>query len=104
VCDLHHGLANGIMIPHAMAFNAEAVPQKLADLATAVRAPGGDFVAWLVDLKAAIGIPRGLREAGVAPDKTDRLVEIAVADGCHPNNPRPVTAPDFRRIFDRALA
>lgn len=104
VCDLHHGLANGIMIPHAMAFNAEAVPQRMADLAAAVGAPGGDFVAWLVELKAAIGIPRGLRDANVPGDRIDRLVDIATADACHPNNPRPVTAPDFRRMFERALA
>jgi hypothetical protein len=95
------------MIPHAMAFNAGAVPGRMADLAAAVGAPGGDFVSWLVALKAAIGIPRGLEGAtGAASDPAvvGRLVDVAVADACHANNPRPVTAADFRAMFTRALS
>ena len=38
VCDLHHGLANGICIPYAMAFNADAVPERMAELAQVVGA------------------------------------------------------------------
>jgi alcohol dehydrogenase class IV len=106
VCDLHHGLANGIMIPYAMAFNREAVPRRLADLATAagVSPPDADgFLRWLVELRAAIGIPATLTAAGVTADKLDALVEIAVADSCHQNNPRPVTPADFREMFTRAF-
>lgn len=106
VCDLHHGLANGIMVPYAMAFNRDAVPSRLADLGAAVGAktPGAEgFLQWLRDLQGAIGIPRSLSEAGVAKDRLDRLVDIAVADACHPNNPRPVTAPDFHALFTSAL-
>ena len=106
VCDLHHGLANGIAIPYVMAFNKVAVPERLADLGAAVgAAPGADaFVRWLVDFKARIGIPRTLTEAGVARDRMDRLVDVAVHDACHPNNPRPVTEPDFRWLFERAFS
>ena len=106
VCDLHHGLANGICIPYAMAFNADAVPQRLAALAQAVGAhpvSAGGFIKWLVDLRAAIGIPATLAEAGVKPEHLPRLVEIAVADACHPNNPKPVTEKDFRALFSDAL-
>lgn len=107
VCDLHHGLANGIMISYAMAFNAEAVPERLADLAVAVGAAPGTadgFLRWLEGLRAQIGIPPSLTAAGVGRDRIERLVEVAVADGCHPNNPRPVGREDFRRLFERALA
>ncbi|HEY0713581.1 MAG TPA: iron-containing alcohol dehydrogenase [Polyangia bacterium] len=106
VCDLHHGLANGIMVPYAMTFNRDAVPSRLADLGAAVGAkkPGADgFLAWLEELQGEIGIPRTLSEAGVSKDRLDKLVDIAVADACHPNNPRPVTAPDLRAMFSRAL-
>jgi alcohol dehydrogenase class IV len=106
VADLHHGLANGIAIPYAMAFNKVAVPERLADLAAAVGiAPSADgFIRWLVDFKAQLGIPRTLTEAKVDSAQIDRLVDIAVHDGCHPNNPRPVTEPDFRRLFEQAFA
>jgi alcohol dehydrogenase class IV len=106
VCDLHHGLANGIMIPYAMAFNRHAVPGRLADLAAAVGAKPADaegFATWLVDLRDELGIPANLTEAGVGKDKLEALVEIAVADGCHQNNPRSVSAADFREIFTRAF-
>jgi alcohol dehydrogenase class IV len=108
VCDLHHGLANGVTIPYAMAFNAETEPGKsrLADLARLVRAEREDaqgFVAWLEALKANVGIPKALRELGVGDQHLDRLVEVAVADGCHANNPRPVTKADFVKLFRAAL-
>ena len=106
VCDLHHGLANGICIPYAMAFNQDAVPERMADLARAVDAKpatGAGFLAWLAELKHAVGIPRSLAEVGVRADQIPQLVEIAVADGCHANNPRPVTAADFQDLFKAAI-
>jgi alcohol dehydrogenase class IV len=108
VCDLHHGLANGVAIPYAMAFNAEVEPGKtrLGDLARLVRAEQGDaagFIAWLVALKKTLGIPATLRELGVGDQHLDRLVEIAIADGCHANNPRPVTKAHFVGLFRAAL-
>jgi alcohol dehydrogenase class IV len=108
VCDLHHGLANGVAIPYAMAFNAETEPgaTRLAELARLVRADGEDaagFVAWLEALKARVGIPKTLGELGVKSEHLARLVEVAVADGCHANNPRPVTQANFERLFRTAL-
>jgi alcohol dehydrogenase class IV len=108
VCDLHHGLANGVAIPCAMAFNAETEPgaARLATLARLVRAEREDatgFIAWLEALKASVGIPKTLRELGVRDEHLERLVEIAVADGCHANNPRPVAKADFVKLFQRAL-
>lgn len=107
VADLHHGLANGIAIPYVMAFNRGTVASRLGDLGAAVGAtpPDADgFLRWLVDLRARIGIPATLTEAGVDPRNLERLVAIAVGDACHPNNPRPVTEPDFRRMFERAFS
>jgi alcohol dehydrogenase class IV len=106
VCDLHHGLANGIMIPYAMTFNRDAVPQRLADLAAAVGAQPATaegFLKWLVDFRVSLGIPADLGSSGVKKDHLDRLVEIAVADGCHANNPRAVSSADFRAMFTQAI-
>lgn len=106
VCDLHHGLANGIAIPYAMAFNRGVAEERLADLALMVKAPeatASGFIRWLEELKATIGIPRTLSEVGVTREHLPRLVAIAVADGCHPNNPRPVSQADFEQLFQAAL-
>jgi len=117
VADLHHGLANGIMIDHVMRFNLQAATTKLAELARVAKVPNGDsgsdeararaFVDWLGKLKADLGIPAKLSDYAAARRVTaadiPRLVEIATADICHQTNPRPCTADDFRRIFAESM-
>jgi hypothetical protein len=117
VADLHHGLANGIMIDHVLRFNLPAATAKLAELARVARVPGGDtgtedarahaFVAWLGALKAEIRIPAKLSDyqatRRVTAADIPRLVEIATADICHQTNPRPCTSEDFRRIFAESM-
>jgi alcohol dehydrogenase class IV len=105
VCDLHHGLANALMIDTVLAWNYEAVPAKFDELAHVCKVAGGGkaFVPWLQALKERIGITGNLAAHGVKREQVPRLVEIAVADICHQTNPRPCTAADFRRLFEAAL-
>jgi alcohol dehydrogenase class IV len=117
VADMHHGLANGIMIDHVMRFNLPAATDKLAELAHVARVKDGDagssesraqaFIAWLGELKASIGIPAKLSDycAPRAVQKGDvpRLVEVATADICHQTNPRKCTSADFEKLFASAL-
>jgi len=103
VCDLHHGLANALMIEPVMSFNQETVPQKFEELARVVGAGTGTaFVPWLARLKQQIGLPAGLKAAGVKRTQFDKLVGVALADGCHATNPRVCTAADFQRFFEEA--
>jgi len=105
VCDMHHGLANALMIDTVLAWNAEAVPKKFDELAHAVGVSGGaaGFLAWLKALKQEIGIAPNLTKAGVERGSIPRLVAIATADICHQTNPRPVAAEDFQRLFTEAM-
>ena len=117
VSDMHHGLANGIMIDHVMHFNLPAATDKLAELAHVAQVPGGNtgsvetraraFIAWLTQLKATLGIPAKLSDYRgprmVSNADIPRLVEIATVDICHQTNPRKCTAADFERLFVTAL-
>jgi len=105
VLDLHHGLANGVMIDHVMRFNLAAARGKLAELARVTGAGSNpeDFVAWLTRLKSEIGIPARLAEVGVKPEHVRPLVSVAIKDSCHLTNPRPCTEADFERLFSEAL-
>ena len=105
VCDLHHGLANALMIDTVLAWNVVAAPEKFAELAHVVGASGGaqGFLAWLRELKRTIGIAPSLSAVGVKREQVPRLVEIAVADICHQTNPQPVTGADFERLFAQAM-
>jgi alcohol dehydrogenase class IV len=105
VCDLHHGLANALMIDTVMAWNIEAVPAKFDELAHVCGVTGGGaaFVPWLRELKAAVGIRGRLSDHGVRAEHLPRLVEIATKDICHQTNPRPCTAADFQALFLAAM-
>jgi len=106
VADLHHGLANAVMIDHVLRFNADCAGPKLAELARvcAAGSTAEDFIAWLGRLKREIGIPADLGAAGVSPSQVERLVEVAFADSCHRTNPKPCAPADFERIFRHAFA
>ena len=107
VCDTHHGLANAMMLPAAMRFNLAAEPQKFLRMAQTVQpgATSGDaFIEWILDLRQAIGIPPTLNALGISAAATDQLVTVAMQDGCHQMNPRPVAPADFRALYQTALA
>jgi hypothetical protein len=116
VADLHHGLANGIMIDHVMRFNLKSATAKMAELAHVVGAgmPGAlpeagaeRFIDWLATLKRDLRIPATLSEhtARRPVTKADipALVEVAINDTCHQTNPRRCTREDFERIFAEAM-
>ena len=110
VADLHHGLANGIMIDHVMRFNQSAATEKMAELAHVAGVAKGDaeasaaaFIAWLGELKAQVNVPAKLSAVGVTTAQIEALVKVAVDDICHKTNPRPCSADDFRAIFAAAI-
>jgi hypothetical protein len=105
VCDLHHGLANALMIDTVLAWNFEAVPAKFAELAHAAGVAGGGaaFVPWLRELTTRIGIAGGLARRGVKPEQLPRLAALAAADFTNATNPRPATAADYERLLRQAM-
>jgi len=105
VCNLHHGLANALMIDTVLAWNHEAVPAKFDELAHAAGVNGGGraFVDWLVTLKRSIGIEGGLARHGVTAEQLPRLAELAAADFTNGTNPRPATAADYERLLRQAM-
>ena len=109
VCDMHHGLANALMIDTVLAWNFEAVPRKFDELAHVAGVAGGRpgsgfaFIAWLKQLKAQIGITGGLAAHGVRPELLPKLVPLAAGDFTGLTNPRPATAADYERLFQQAM-
>jgi alcohol dehydrogenase class IV len=107
VADLHHGFANGVMIDSALRFNLESSAEKFVRMAQVVGIEdetGEGFLRWLREIKARIGIPAGLKAAGVDRRELERLSRLAFQDSCHQNNPRPCREDDFRQIYTAAFA
>ena len=105
VNDLHHGLANALMIDTVLAWNIEAVPAKFDEMAHAAGLAGGGaaFVPWLKQLKAQIGISGGLAERGVTREHLPRLSALAAVDFAGQTNPIKATAADYERLFRTAM-
>ncbi len=105
VCNLHHGLANALMIDTVLTWNHEVVPKKFDELAHMADVSGGGFafIAWLKHLKLQIGITGGLTSRGVTAAHLSKLVPLAFADFTGQTNPRPATEADYERLFVQAM-
>jgi len=96
---LPHGVANAIMLPHAMRFNLDATAPYLAQAAEAMGLPRsgqGDeamaeaAVQYVYDLAGQLGLPQRLREAGVNESDLPGLAQAVLKSQAVQNNPKPV--------------
>lgn len=104
--DTHHGLANAVNIPYGMQFNTAGFEDKFSRIAKALdleRETGEAVVKYLFDLNTAINIPHTLSSIGVKADHIETLSDLAFADFAHPNNPKPVSREDFKKLYLEAL-
>ena len=102
--DVHHGLANAVMIPYGLSFNYPGFEEKFQDLARAMSLNHSDeVVPALRDLNDRINVPSSLVDLGVEEKHIDPLSQLAIEDFCHPNNPKKVEQEDFRAIYEKAL-
>jgi alcohol dehydrogenase class IV len=104
--DMHHGLANAICIPHGMEFNIPGQEEKFKQMGLAMglgKPDGKTVVEKLHILNQKIGIPAHLSDLGVNSDHINTLRDLAILDFCHPSNPIPVKAKDFKNLYKSAL-
>jgi len=104
--DTHHGLANAVNLPYGMRFNAPGLEKEFKRMAQsmALESTSSEAVIdHLFSLNQQIGLPIKLRDIGVKEEHIETLSDLALADFCHPNNPRPVTKNDFKNLYLEAL-
>ena len=100
--DLHHGLANGLMLNVCMKFNDQFVPERFLTISKSIGMESkDDFFSWLFELPSRIDLPRDLNAVGVSI--TDELITSALNDPCHQNNPVPCTRETFISLFQDSL-
>ena len=93
-------------IPYGMRFNIKGFEDKFRRIARTLNLKeetGEGVVQYLFDLNTRVGIPHQLRDIGVKQEHLDTLADLAIADFAHPNNPKPVTREDFRKLYQEAL-
>jgi alcohol dehydrogenase class IV len=104
--DTHHGLTNAVFMPYVLAFNRPAIEARITAVARYLPLPApdfGGFLAWILSLREALGIPHTLAELGVDDREVDRIAAEAERDPSTPGNPVPVTAKECKQIFLDAL-
>lgn len=99
--DLPHAQTHTVVLPHALAYNAPAVPAAVAALS---RALGGapDPAAELWKLAGRLGAARSLAELGMAESDIGRIADLAVRNPYA--NPRPVTRDRVHTLLRAAWA
>ena len=106
--DTPHGVANAIILPTVMEYNAPATGEKYRDIATAMGVKGVSDMT-LEEARAAainavkqlsldVGIPADLKEI-VKPADLDFLSESAFADACRPGNPRETSVEEIKELY-----
>ena len=104
--DTHHGLANAVNLPYGMRFNAAGLEEEFKRMAQTMdlkNTSGEAVVDHLFALNQQIGMPVKLSDIGVKEEHIETLSDLALADFCHPNNPKPVTRNDFKQVYLEAL-
>ena len=104
--DTHHGLANAVNLPYGMRFNATGMEAEFKRMALAMEltdTTGEAVVNHLFELNQQLGLPIRLRDIGVNETHIETLSDLALADFCHPNNPKPITRNDFKQLYTEAL-
>ena len=108
VYDTPHGIANAILLPTVMEYNAEATGEKYRDIAAAMGVEGTDkmtqaeyrlaAVNAVKQLAADVGIPADLKAIAKAED-VQFLADSAYADACRPGNPKDTSVEDIKALY-----
>ncbi|MBQ0161072.1 MAG: iron-containing alcohol dehydrogenase, partial [Bacteroidales bacterium] len=107
-----HGVANAVLLPYVMRYNAEFTGDKFREIARVMGVPGVDAMSPAEFRKAAVdavvalskdvGIPQTLKEIGVKQEDLDALADAAMADVCTGGNPRPCNKPELLALYQEA--
>lgn len=98
-----HGLANALILAHAVRFNQQAVPDVIARLAMLFGRRDGDAAAAIDELRARIGLPARLAECGVTREDIEAVAQASASNATVAKNPRPVSPADALAILEAAL-
>ena len=110
--DTPHGVANAIILPTVMEYNAEATGEKYREIARAMGVKGVDDMTQEEYRKAAIdavkqlsvdvGIPADLKEIVKAED-IPFLAQSAYDDACRPGNPKDTSVEDITALYNSLM-
>src|SRR5438067_4291009 len=97
-----HGLANAVILPHAIRFNLDAVPEELARIGAALGDPD-DPAGAATALVTRLGLPTRLSDCGVDEEDLEAVVRLSESSPNVQLNPKPVSPEDVRSILEAAF-
>lgn len=106
--DIPHGVANALILPEVLEFNAQECPEKIKKLAGIFRVPYTDWQETgkicadrLRRMNRKAGLPQKLKEVNVRKEDLDALAQSALEDVSTLDNPREVNVQIFRTLYEK---
>ena len=102
----HHGLTNGVVMPYVLAWNRNAIEDKIVRLAAylGLRQPSFDGVLeWILELRQTIGIPKTLADLGMRAEHIETFAPQAFNDPSTGGNPIPLTTEEFAALYRNCI-
>lgn len=101
----HHGTTNAVVMQPVLAFNREAIEERLGQAAAylGIGSTYQDFYNFVGELNNSLGIPANLTELGVANPDIDRLTAMALEDPSVGGNPIEMNAANTKALFEACL-
>jgi maleylacetate reductase len=96
--NLPHAETHTVVLPHALAYNADAAPEAMTRIARALGTK--DAARGMYDLARRLGAPVALKDIGMREEELDRCADIASQNAYW--NPRPIEKAAVRRLLDDA--
>ena len=106
IYDIHHGLANAILLPYVMVANRDAIAERMVLPGRILNLQTPDFegmLAWVLRFREELGIPDTLSAAGIPGDYASEIGRRAAVDPCAAGNPVTFSAGRYEQIFLNAL-
>jgi len=113
VYDTPHGIANALLLPYVMEYNAPATGEKYREIARSMGVKKVDYmnveeyrtaaVCSVATLSKSIGIPQKLVNIGIKEQDLPKLAKTAYNDVCTGGNPRKTSEADILEIYKKAF-
>lgn len=108
--DTPHGIANAVLLPYVMEYNAEVCKNKFKEIAKVMNLKVDDLtedeivkevINAIIDMNKKLGIPSNLKELNVQEKDIDWLANAAYNDLCTAGNPKETSVNDIRNLYTK---
>ncbi|WP_027229531.1 iron-containing alcohol dehydrogenase [Phyllobacterium sp. UNC302MFCol5.2] len=110
IYDTHHGMTNAVFMPYVLAFNRDAVEERIGRLANYIGIKGGfdGFAKAVLKLRKELKVPHTLpgliKDLDMSKKQKEHIADMAIVDPTAGGNPVKLTKKAALKLLDEAIA